>query len=475
MERDADGGLTLVHRFGATRVSGAPQLAPVLEALAAAAWSDDEIVALAAAATPPDDTSLDLTIDQLRGVLTELSMHVEVTVRDGDELLARVTPIAPTAETAWPDVVERPRRARWSRFAYLRSHPEDDPDPDIRLGLSMESPLSLHRALIGQRLLPLLHAAAVHGVEWSTLGPATGLALDLLTGTGLLIEDGAEADGRLATWSFHDLLFHARSRPGRTDEPSGAQYRHIEQPPPAPWPAREGHRVKLEVPSFEDVVRRDRPLSAVIEERHSVRTFADDPPTLGELAEFLWRCQRVRGVVPIEGANGYAGVDRPYPSGGASADLELHLIVSRCEGLDPGLYAYDSYAHELVGEGPVAAARRLLDDAAIAAAGSLDPPILITITSRFPRISWKYERIAYALTLKHVGVLVQTMYLVATSMGLGACALGTGDPGAAARAFGLDWLAESSVGEMALGRDPAPERRSSFVRDIGAVGADPIR
>lgn len=55
MQREADGGVTLVHRFGATRVAGTPQLAAVLEALAAAAWTDDEIVALAAAATPPDD------------------------------------------------------------------------------------------------------------------------------------------------------------------------------------------------------------------------------------------------------------------------------------------------------------------------------------------------------------------------------------------------------------------------------------
>ena len=246
-QREADGGVSLMHRFGATQVIGTPQLAAVLEALVAAAWSDDEIVALAAAATPPDDPSLDLTIDQVRRVLADLSMHVEVTVRDGDELLARVTPIAAECRAAWPDAAERPRRARWSRFAYLRSHPQDgddaEPDPDVRRGLSMESPLSLHRALIGQRLLPLLHGAAVHGVERSTLGPATGLALDLLTGVGLLIEDGAEADGRLATWSFHDLLFHARSRPGRTDEPFGAHYRHIEQPPPAPWPAREGHRV----------------------------------------------------------------------------------------------------------------------------------------------------------------------------------------------------------------------------------------
>ena len=93
--------------------------------------------------------------------------------------------------------------------------------------------------------------------------------------------------------------------------------------------------------------------------------------------------------------------------------------------------------------------------------------MLLVVTSRFARISWKYESIAYALTLKHVGLLVQTIYLVATAMGLGACALGSGDAAEAARAFGLDWLMESSVGEFALGRDPAPQWRTSFMRQLG--------
>jgi hypothetical protein len=51
---------------------------------------------------------------------------------------------------------------------------------------------------------------------------------------------------------------------------------------------------------------------------------------------------------------------------------------------------------------------------------------------------------------------VQTLYLVATSMGLAPCALGSGDADRAARAFGLDWLVESSVGELALGSRIAP-------------------
>ena len=38
------------------------------------------------------------------------------------------------------------------------------------------------------------------------------------------------------------------------------------------------------------------------------------------------------------------------------------------------------------------------------------PQILITIAARFRRISSKYSSIAYALILKDVGVLTQTLY-----------------------------------------------------------------
>ena len=73
---------------------------------------------------------------------------------------------------------------------------------------------------------------------------------------------------------------------------------------------------------------------------------------------------------------------------------------------------------------------------------------------RRPRIAWKYASLAYALTLKHVGVLYQTMYLAATAMGLAPCALGAGDSDLFARAAGVDYYAETSVGEFLLGSKP---------------------
>ena len=49
------------------------------------------------------------------------------------------------------------------------------------------------------------------------------------------------------------------------------------------------------------------------------------------------------------------------------------------------------------------------------------------IAARFGRISWKYSSIAYALILKDVGCMIQAFYLAATDMGLGGCAIGTGN------------------------------------------------
>jgi SagB-type dehydrogenase family enzyme len=104
----------------------------------------------------------------------------------------------------------------------------------------------------------------------------------------------------------------------------------------------------------------------------------------------------------------------------------------------------------------------MLHTASVATGMQADPDVLITMTSRFQRLSWKYRAIAYSVSLKHAGVLYQTMYLVATAMGLAPCGLGSGNADLAARTFGLDYLRESSVGDFILGSRP-----------VAAVGAPP--
>ena len=72
-----------------------------------------------------------------------------------------------------------------------------------------------------------------------------------------------------------------------------------------------------------------------------------------------------------------------------------------------------------------------LDAMLAGAAFAMDTPataqVLITIAGRFGRVSWKYSSLAYSLVLKNVGALIQTLYLMATDLGLGGCAIGSID------------------------------------------------
>ena len=144
---------------------------------------------------------------------------------------------------------------------------------------------------------------------------------------------------------------------------------------------------------------------------------------------------------------------RPYPSAGASYELELYLAVDKCDGLARGFYHYDAGGHALV---PIDVRTQqleaLLTEAQFAMDAPAAPQIVITIAARFGRMSWKYSSLAYALILKDVGVLIQTLYLMATDMGLGGCAIGSTNIDLFAQMTGIEFHVEGPVGQFALGR-----------------------
>jgi SagB-type dehydrogenase family enzyme len=278
-----------------------------------------------------------------------------------------------------------------------------------------------------------------------------------------------EGDHDLVLWDFHDLLFHARSTQGRHANPLGAAFPYAGVIPPLPavrprWP---GKRVDLrkfsaahsQSPLADPPQEAEGWLAKLLRERHSTRSFDDQRPiTLAELSRFLDGTARVlarskSGFGPGDGGPSVEYAVRPYPSAGASNELELYLAVERCEGLARGFYHYDAGGHALVPIGaPVRELDALLQQAAFAMDAAAVPQILITIAARFGRISWKYSSIAYALILKDVGVLTQTLYLMATEMGLGGCAIGVSNIDLFAKLTGINLHVEGPVGQFALGR-----------------------
>jgi len=122
-----------------------------------------------------------------------------------------------------------------------------------------------------------------------------------------------------------------------------------------------------------------------------------------------------------------------------------------------GFYHYDADRHVLA---PIGVRGHELDAQLAAAEFAMGAPgtpqILITIAARFDRISWKYSSIAYSLILKDVGVLIQTLYLMATDMGLGGCAIGSTNIDLFAKMTGIEFHIEGPVGQFALGRGIKP-------------------
>ena len=315
-----------------------------------------------------------------------------------------------------------------SRFAYLRRRASD---------LVLESPRA--RALFKIFDPKIVAALAVLSApqQISKLRRQTGFPglelLGLLVDCEILFKVGAadaglrptEGDEHLVLWDFHDLLFHTRSTEGRHANPAGGVYAFADviAAPPAVRPAWPGQKIDLRPFAAEPPEAAVR-AATLLRQRHSTRDFdAARPITLAELSQFLDGAARILGTFSTPAsdhgpASTYAV--RPYPSGGGSYELELYLAVDTCEGLPRGFYHYDAGEHALVAiDVTMPEFEALLQGGQFAMDASGVPQILITIAARFGRVAWKYSSIAYSLILKDTGVLMQTLYLMATGMGLG--------------------------------------------------------
>jgi len=361
-----------------------------------------------------------------------------------------------------------------SRFAYVHQ---------VKGQMILESPLSkmaVHllnwqataiTGLIANPCSCIEIATQIKGIHLDTIQQF----ISLLLSTQMLCEvseDGAiseQADVTLTQWEFHDLLFHSRSRSGRHANPVGGTYRFLGQidPLPALNPRTSEKNLTLHKPNLENLKTSDASFTQVVESRKSIREHGEMPITAQQLGEFLYRCARIKNLFQTEQGE---LLSRPYPSGGAIYELELYPVVNRCQDISPGLYYYQPQAHELCCiSGETGAVEALLKGASMSMGQGI-PQVLIIITARFQRLAWKYESIAYALMLKHVGALYQTMYLVATAMNLAPCGIGSGDSDLFAKAAGCNYYAETSVGEFALGSHKekvAGERRLRAARDAG--------
>jgi len=389
---------------------------------------------------------------------------ITLAVEDGDDTVCELSAANVLASLAL-DLDGPDRRCRLSRFALLRRAGRDVLVESLAAG----GRLSLHRpdlaALLATLVEPADEAEVVCRVPTSP-PPVLRAVLRVMRAGGLI--DRVDRDGllpedherELVMREPHDLFLHNRSRSGLTPESCGGTFRFAGVLPslPAIRPAWPGPRIPLPRPDLARLVRTDLPLAAAMERRRSRRAFAQRPLTVEELGEFLFRVFRVTAVSRRDPTDpqSYESTLRPVPSAGAAQDLEVYVAAGRVDGVHRGLFHYEPARHaltEVAADNYAVAA--ILQSARRSSMAPVEPPAVVVLASRFGRLAWKYEGIAYAATLKNAGVAYQAMYLAATAMGLAGCGLGDGDAAAFGLATGAAPHVESPVGEFMIG--PAEE------------------
>ena len=346
---------------------------------------------------------------------------------------------------------------RWSRFVQIT--PEAG-------GVLLEGPLQGARlSLQHAELMPLIWKLAGPS-EWPTALRALPQAVQeqgddllmlLLTSgvAGMVGADGTPSCDHQANqqrWSREDLSLHHRSRDGWTERKLGDTFPGAVRGPAPPL---------LHQGTGLDAVRLPRPgpdapepgFFSVLEQRRSHRCPGQQPVRLQQLGQLLWASLRIREVFPVKpgAAHSYQAASRPVACGGAMQEIDTYLLIKRCDGVSSGVYRYDPQEHQLLRLDALnGACEDLLRDACNSSGAEQPPDVLFQFAARYERLSWKYEGIVYALILKHVGVIMQQLYLVATALNLAACSLGSGDSELFARATSLDPWTDVCVGELML-------------------------
>lgn len=205
----------------------------------------------------------------------------------------------------------------------------------------------------------------------------------------------------------------------------------------------------------------------IINSRKSYRVYTQEKMTLLELSYLLWCTQ---GVKSVRGKS-YATL-RTVPCGGARHEFETYMAVQMVDGLEDGLYHYLPMTHQIEFLGKAEDLRGFISESLCEQTWACKANVVFYYSCIFYRAEWRYGIWAHVPILIDSGHITQNLYLAATSIGLGGCAIASVDPPSANKEFGLDGIEETIFYAMPVGTvreedKDAEDEFYAFVREQG--------
>jgi SagB-type dehydrogenase family enzyme len=260
---------------------------------------------------------------------------------------------------------------------------------------------------------------------------ATGAAAGLVVGRVLTPTTNLPEDGDVGA------LYHQWSKPGWSGLLGAVTNWSLQPPAFKEYPG--APRVPL--PAVAD----QNPLTteAALRTRRSHRDFASRPLSLETLSRLMFYSG---GINTQQWGLGL----RAAPSAGALYPIETYVIAHRVTDLPAGLYHYAVRPHALeqlrAGDLRSNVLHLGLGQEFLAQAG-----VVIVYTAIFQRLRWRYRERSYRYALLETGHLAQNVYLAATALNLGACAVGAFLDDDLNVLLGVDGRDEAALYLMAVG------------------------
>lgn len=181
-------------------------------------------------------------------------------------------------------------------------------------------------------------------------------------------------------------------------------------------------------------------LTTLLNTRQSWRVFTGEYLSLQELSYLLFASQGLLAEI----GNGYA-TRRTVPSAGARHPYETYLAINRVEGLQPGTYRYLPFSHQLLVLEETENLSGLLTIANLGQKFVGNAAVTFSWSCIPYRAEWRYMEHGHKNMLLDAGHICQNLYLAATALGLGTCAVGAYDQAAMDAIFELDGEDEYTV------------------------------
>lgn len=255
---------------------------------------------------------------------------------------------------------------------------------------------------------------------------------------GFLLARSLRSESELPYGGDMGTLYHEWSKP-KVLSLLGTVVNWGRQPPPfKEYPEAE------KIPLFPPGDVRGLYTEEAILRRRSVRDYSGQPMSLEELSRLLFYTGGIN-------AERWGYKLRAAPSAGALYPIEVYPIVHRVEGLQPGLYHYAvrDHALELLRAEDL---RGAIVRYGLAQEFLGEANLVLVFTAIFQRLRWKYRERSYRYALLEAGHLGQNVYLAATSMGMGACAVGAFLDDELNALLGVDGREEAALYVLAVGK-----------------------